>query len=98
MSDTIPIDVDSAAWTLRPAKAVRFHIEALVGSATKSPPAVATWAYVGGYDAAGDASACARGLAISDAPGRYRVRDTVSGSVKEYKSDGEFIYYGEVRP
>jgi hypothetical protein len=79
---------------------VRFHVEALVGSAKRLRDQDATdnWAYVGGYDSAGDASACARDLAVTDAPGRYRVRDTVSGSVKEYKSDGEFIYYGEVRP
>lgn len=75
---------------------VRFHIEALAGSAI-TDGRTSRWWYIGGYDSAGEASTCARNLAVTDAPGRYRVVDTQSGRIVEFQSDGEFVYYSKVR-
>lgn len=62
-------------------KLPRFHIEALVGSNSPAPPATDTWSYCGGYTYFGDALAVATRLAVEDRPGRYRVRDSITGAL-----------------
>jgi hypothetical protein len=59
----------------------RYRIEALVGSALPNPPAHDSWRDCGGETYFDDALAVATRLAVNDSPGRYRVRDSITGTI-----------------
>lgn len=63
----------------------RFRVEALQGSALPAghprKPSAPVWADIGGYADGLEALLTAERLTATDAPGKYRVRDTATGEI-----------------
>ena len=75
---------------------VRFHVEALVGSALPDghprKPATYRWEYVGGASSRAEAYVTAARLARKYHPGRYRIRDKETDETLNFRGDGEWLY------